>query len=233
MNILKAITSAISRCAAVVLLFVCLPHSLHATSVLQVDVEQLLNDAAVIFEGEVITSEAKWNADNTYISTWITFRVDDVLKGELPSATITQSFAGGTVDGTTLQVSGMVYPQPGEMGIYFIEDPENPQVNPLVGWSQGHFKIERDDSGTERVLTEKGDPIQGLEEVSQPNVQGRSIQQETTLPLSEGAARGLRVGTPEDAAETAMDKENFKAALQTRLSLMKAEKEAPAPVEKD
>ena len=209
--------------AALMLIFLCLPQWLHATSVLQVDMEQLLNDAAVIFEGEVIASDAKWNADNTYISTWVTFRVDDVLKGELPSATITQSFAGGTVGDTTLEVSGMVYPQLGETGIYFIENPDRPQVNPMVGWSQGHFKVKMDEQGTQRMFTESDVPIQGIDDAAPASLQGENAQEvSVALPLSEGVAQGLRVGSSHDAADTAIDKQDFKSALRARLSLVEA-----------
>ncbi len=221
MSIATTGTSGIKPHTVLALLLLCLPQWLYATSVLQVDMEQLLGDAAVIFEGEVIASEAKWNADNTYISTWITFRVNDVLKGEWASATITQSFAGGTVGDTTLQVSGMVYPQPGESGIYFIENPDRPQVNPMVGWGQGHFRIRSDSRGRERVLTESNDPVQGVDDGS-ATLQDQRAQEVTALPLSEGVARGLRVGSPRDGLETAISKEDFKAALKRRLSLIEA-----------
>lgn len=226
MNSMKTINQAIKQCAALVLLFLSLSTGLHATSVLQVDMGQLLDNAAVIFEGEVIASEAKWNTEKTYVSTWITFRVDDVLKGDLTSATIIQSFAGGTVGDATLAVSGMVYPQIGETGIYFIENPNRQQVNPIVGWSQGHFKVKKDKQGKERMLTESDAPIQGLDDVSPSNIKGKREQNEADSPLSEGTAQGLRAGASQDALETAINKEDFKNALRTRLLLMKVANEA-------
>ncbi len=232
MNILKTIILTIKPCAALLLFVLSLPQMLHATSVLQVDIDQLLDDAAVIFEGEVIASEARWNADNTYVSTWVTFRVDDVLKGELSTATITQSFAGGTVGDTTLQVSGMVYPQVGETGIYFIENPERQQVNPIVGWSQGHFKVKTDERGKERVLTENDDPVQGIEDEEPVSGSTKSAQDDAALPISTGAAQGLRVGKSEDALDTAIDKTDFKNALRMRLSVLKAAHEAQQDADK-
>ena len=232
MNNVKIIRLIIRPHAAFLLLFLSLSQWLYATSVLQVDVEQLLNDAAVIFEGEVIASEARWNADNTYVSTWVTFQVTDVIKGELPSATITQSFAGGTVGDTTLQVSGMVYPQLGEQGIYFIENPDRPQVNPIVGWSQGHFKVKKDKQGEERMLTESDEPIQAIDEKIPADSGGKTAQHGTALPLGQGAAEGLRVGSTQDALDTAIDKKDFKNTLRERLALIKAANGAPEPAEK-
>tara|TARA_R110002049_G_scaffold108853_11_gene257414 strand:- start:942 stop:1646 length:705 start_codon:yes stop_codon:yes gene_type:complete len=226
MDYLTPLLAVAKRCAAIVLLLLCLPQWLYATSVLQLDIEQLLNDAAVIFEGEVIASEARWNEDNTYISTWVTFRVDDVIKGEMSSDTITQSFAGGSVGDTRLQVSGMVYPQVGEKGIYFIENPDRPQVNPMVGWGQGHFKVQTDAQGTERMLTENEEPIQGLEDAASANIAPQRRAQQAALPLSEGAANGLRLGSVQEGLDTAMDKKDFKQALKARLSQASAASEA-------
>tara|TARA_R110002124_G_scaffold11952_5_gene56714 strand:+ start:1925 stop:2629 length:705 start_codon:yes stop_codon:yes gene_type:complete len=226
MHIVTNVKSALKQCAAVILLCLCLPAALHATSVLQVDIDELLSGAGVIFEADVIASEARWNEDNTSISTWVTFAVVDVLKGALPADTITQSFAGGTVGETTLQVSGMVYPAVGERGIYFIENPDRQQVNPILGWGQGHFKVARDAHGSERVLTENELPVQAIEQPDPADKSGKRAQYDAALPLSEGAAQGLRVGKSQDARDTAMDKQDFKRALRTRLSLIQAEREA-------
>ena len=226
MKYLKFLRVAVKPRAVYLLLFLCLPQWLYATSVLQVDMEQLLLDAAVIFEGEVVASEARWNDDNTYISTWVTFSVVDVIKGELSSDTITQSFAGGQVGDTTLEVSGMVYPQLGDKGIYFIENPDRPQVNPMVGWGQGHFKVKTDAHGTERMLTESEEPIQGLEDASSAKTAQQRTAQQSALPLSEGTAKGLRLGSPRDGLDAAIDKKDFKQALKARLSQVNAASEA-------
>ena len=61
--------------AIAILVFFSSPQALFATTVLQVDVDFLLNKAMLIFEGAVVSSEAKWNRDKTSIATFITFRV--------------------------------------------------------------------------------------------------------------------------------------------------------------
>ncbi len=82
------------------------------------------------------------------------------------------------------------------------------------------------------MLTESDDPIQGIEGASLVNSNGKSVQDGLALPLSEGAALGLRVGKSEDALDTAIDKKDFKDALRLRLARIKASNEAPEQVDK-
>lgn len=187
----------------------------HATSILEIDTNELVDRAEVILEGEVIASEARWNAQQTYISTFVTFRVIEVLKGRLDVQEITQSFAGGTVDNTSLDVDGMVYPQVGERGIYFLENPGRGQANPMVGWGQGHFRVHTDSNGQERVLTEAGAPVTGMDDEATPA--GRSAVQPSSAPLSHGVARGVRTAPQGSAIEKAMDRQSFKQALRQRI----------------
>ena len=202
------------RILALLLLACTAPRAGWATSVLAVDVEQLVAGAKVIFEGEVLASEARWNSEQTYIHTHVTFRVVDLLKGSLPGDTVTVRFAGGTVDGTTLKVGEMDYPETGERGIYFLEDPSRDQVNPLLGWSQGRYRIERDQAGTERVMSADRAPVMGFEEGAATPVAGSRTA--LGIPLSGGVARGLQLGQPQQHGQ-ALDKAAFKRALRDRV----------------
>jgi len=58
-----------------------------------------------------------------------------------------------------LEVTDMLVPQVAERGIYFVESLSAPQVNPLVGWSQGHFLIEPQAGGAAGVLTATHEPV--------------------------------------------------------------------------
>jgi hypothetical protein len=216
---LKHITIAI-----LVLFFA--PQALLATTVQQVDVDFLLNKAMLIFEGEVLSSEAKWNRDKTSINTFVTFRVKDVIKGETRSSTVTLGFSGGTVGQTGLQVSEMVYPSVGENGIYFFENPGRQLVNPLVGWGQGHFRVKKDGNGMERILTEGDDPVLSLD-ISVMNGADKGIARKLSVsPFSHGVARGVRTGKRDDALSTAMEKKQFKDTLKARLKTMKSNEKA-------
>lgn len=190
------------------------PQALLATSILQVDVDALLEDARYVVEGEVIASEARWNEDKTRIATHVTIRIKDVVKGNERPATMTVSFSGGVVGDNGLHVSGMVYPAVGETGIYFLNNPAQRYVNPLVGWGQGHFRVSKDSNGVERILTERGVPVLAIDDAQASDQQGKSGK----IPLSKGVARGIRTGKAGDALTNAMEKSQFKAALKSRMS---------------
>ena len=52
-----------------------------ASSVLAVSLEQLSTRSELIFEGEVISVQSTLDPDQVGIHTYVTFRVDDVIKG--------------------------------------------------------------------------------------------------------------------------------------------------------
>lgn len=117
-----------------------LPQSGLASSVLEVDIHQLVNKAESVFEGEVVATTPEMSADGN-IYTYVDFLVLDVLSGDLNiGESITLRFTGGTANGLTLNM-GSIIPGVGEHGIYFIESNNAQLINPLYGWSQGHYRI--------------------------------------------------------------------------------------------
>lgn len=227
------INKKLKHIAITILVLFFAPKALFATTVLQVDVDFLLNKAMLIFEGEVLSSEAKWNSDKTSIITFVTFKVKDVIKGEPRSSTVTLGFSGGTVGGTGLQVSEMVYPSVGENGIYFLENPGRQLVNPLVGWGQGHFRVKRDGNGMERILTEGDAPVLSLDVSVMKGADRGNARKPSISPFSHGVARGVRTGKRDDALRTAMGKKQFKDTLKARLKTMKSnEKSMPGSTKK-
>ena len=173
----------------------------YATSVVEVTLEEMLQNSALVFEGRVIDVKVHENA-NRVIHTQITFEIDDVIKGEVKGRKITLGFLGGELADRKLSIAEMQMPVLHERGIYFVESPTRKQVNPLYGWSQGHLRIEQDPAGTERVFTGSGRPVMGVEHTNCKR-SGR---------LSKGVARGLMVGTP-DEVSAALDKKEFKRLL--------------------
>ncbi|MGD8875279.1 MAG: hypothetical protein PVH38_09035 [Gammaproteobacteria bacterium] len=208
--------------AIAILVFFSAPQTIFATTVLHIDVDFLLNKAMLIFEGEVVSSEARWDRNNTSITTFITFRVKDIIKGEHQSLTVTVGFLGGTVGETGLEVSTMVYPPVGENGIYFLENPGQQLVNPLVGWGQGHFRVKKDSNGMERILTEGGDPVLGLDVAVMNGADSGNTKKPSISLFSHGVARGVRTGKHGDALSAAMEKRQFKDALKARLAKLKS-----------
>ena len=172
-----------------------------ATSVVEVTMEEMLQNSALVFEGRVIDVKVREHGDHS-IQTRVTFELVDVIKGNVKGKNITLGFLGGEVAGRRLSVSNMHIPELNEQGIYFVESPESNLVQPLYGWSQGHLKIEQDPAGQERVFTRSGQPVRGVEYTNGKR-SGR---------LSHGAARGLMLGEP-GAAAGALGKQDFKRLL--------------------
>lgn len=203
-------------------ILIVLSNHVFATSILKIHLDDMLSKSELVFEGEVLSLESRWNTKKTFIRTYINFRIDDVIKGNYSSQTITLSFAGGEVDEMSLQVSGMEYPSVGEKGVFFVEQLNTPQVNPLIGWSQGHFRISKDLSGTERVLSENRKPILGLQQFQPQSSQARSANVRTWTPFSEGVAEGLKLGQDNEPMSNAMDKRAFISSLKQRMERLKS-----------
>lgn len=136
-----------------------------ATTILGIDIDQLTADAELIFEGEVILTETREDSRSGIISTYVTFDVVDVMKGDYDATSIELKFMGGAFDGRIVQVSGLKIPQMGEQGIYFVESTSRDLINPLLGWSQGHFIIV-DDDGERRISTAHEKPVTEVQGVS-------------------------------------------------------------------
>ena len=185
----------------------------NAASVRQVSMDEMLQQCQFVFEGKVTDLEAKEN-NQKRIHTYVTFAIQEVIKGEYPSDTITLSFLGGTVGDVTMAVSDMKFPQVGEHGIYFVESLERVQVNPLYGWSQGHFLVEPDDSGTDRVMTSSKHPV--TEVASDRPVKSLNSSQDPAQALSKGVARGLTLAE-ENQATRGLSADEFKKVLQERM----------------
>lgn len=181
----------------------------NAASVREVSLNEMLKQSQFVFEGTVTAIETKENSQKR-IHTYITFQIKDIIKGKYHTNTITLRFVGGTVGDISMAVSDMQLPQEGEHGIYFVESLDRFQVNPLYGWSQGHFFVELDDSGIGRVMTNKRLPITAVIDDAQDE-RMRSRTKSIQAP-SRGVARGLVY----EHGKKGLTVDEFKRALHER-----------------
>ena len=137
----------------------------NATTILGMDIDQVALDAEFIFEGEVFFRETRQESGSGIISTYVTFAINDVLKGDYDADSIELKFMGGAFNGQVVQVSGLRIPEDGEQGIYFVESVSRDLINPLIGWSQGHFVIV-DDNGDRRISTADDKPVTQVQSVA-------------------------------------------------------------------
>ncbi len=152
------------------------------SAVRSVTLDDMAKNSALVFEGRVIRRESRKMDASHLLQTHVTFEVIDVIKGVVNSRTITFAFMGGSLGDMAMEVGGLEIPRLGERGIYFVENPGRVQVHPLYGWSQGHFLIEKDLSGVDRVMTNSRQPIIKVK---------TSQLQVAPAGLSNGVARGV------------------------------------------
>ena len=138
--------------------------NLSATTILGMDIDEIANQAELIFEGEVLVRETRQDNNTGIVNTYVTFQISDIVKGEFNGDSIELKFMGGTFQEQTVHVSGLTIPSEGEHGIYFVESLNLDFINPLLGWSQGHFIIiDRDREA--RISTVDHKPVIQVESV--------------------------------------------------------------------
>lgn len=169
--------------------------SAQATAIREVSLQEALQHSELVFQGRVV-KRTTVEDEGIRPFTRIVFQLDEIIKGDYPGPQLVLDFAGAPEVG--LVVSEMRYPEVGEVGIYFVESLQRRQVNPLYGWSQGHFRIV-DYHGVSTIIAADGQPVVALE----PAPSGKA--------LTRGVAKGVR--TRRQAWDRGMHPEDFKAVL--------------------
>lgn len=136
--------------------------SASATTVIPPTFDQLVSQAEVIFQGRVTDVRSQWVGEGAqrHIVSYVTFKVEDGVKGN-PGEAYTIRMFGGTVDGESMGVSGAPTFKPGDDDILFVEN-NGSQVIPLVGIMHGRFRVKRDHSGRDVVTTNEGEPVKNV-----------------------------------------------------------------------
>ena len=133
-----------------------------ATTVIPPTFDELVDQAQVIFQGKVTEVRSQWTGEGAqrYIVSYVTFRVEESLKGN-SGQTYTIRMFGGTVDDESMGASDAPVFVSGDKDIVFVQN-NGTQFIPLVGIMHGRFHIQRDQSGRESVLTNESQPVSGL-----------------------------------------------------------------------
>jgi|SRR4051812_8027083 hypothetical protein len=144
------------------LFLLAISNSVQATTVIPPTFDQLVSRAEFIFQGAVTDTRSQWIGEGAErrIVTYVTFKVDDAIKGS-PGATYTIRLLGGTVDGQTMEVTDAPKFQRGDRDFVFVEH-NGQQFIPLVGIMHGRFRIEREQDGREIVATNGGEPLRDV-----------------------------------------------------------------------
>ena len=140
-----------------------------ATVLVTLTLEELVATSELIFVGTAIDEFTSVEGELVY--TTVRFDVDAVIAGDLPGEVLELRFLGGTSGGQKTDVAGQYIPAPGDHGLYFIDDTARGLVNPLAGWSQGHFPLVTVDGTT--WLDLKNHPDYGLLEPDSDPLAGK------------------------------------------------------------
>ena len=186
--------------------------ALNATTLIGMDIDQLAADAEFIFEGEVIHTQTRKESGTGIINTYVTFSVVDVVKGDYNADSVELKFMGGVFNNQVVEVSGLTIPELGEQGIYFVESLNRDLINPLLGWSQGHFII-KDDRGERRISTLDDRPVTDIQGVS--NIPLVIKKPQALIEGTGDVAAGVMTESNPIMIERALSVDVFKSRLRT------------------
>jgi hypothetical protein len=134
-----------------------------ASTVIAPTFEQLVQQAELIFQGTVTDVRSVWEGEGAqrHIDTYVTFHIDEKVKGQATSS-YTIRMLGGTVGDETMEVTDAPKFKVGDRNILFVEH-NNEQFVPLVGINHGHFRVQRDEqTGRDIITTGEGEAVRDL-----------------------------------------------------------------------
>jgi hypothetical protein len=119
-----------------------------ATTVLPLYLDEIVQKAAVAFQGTCTANRTERDPQTGMIVTYTTFQVDDALKGGVGS-TYTIKQIGGELPGEAIQykVQGVPKFNVGQGYVVFLPAASSAGFSSPVGLSQGRFLVEPDPAG--------------------------------------------------------------------------------------
>jgi hypothetical protein len=112
----------------------------HAMSVLPLYLDEIINDAAIAFQGKSLENHSERDLQTGSIVTYSTFEVQEVLKGEV-GAKHTIKQIGGKLEGETHRTTGVPTFTVGESYVLFLYGVSAAGFSSPVGLEQGKFNI--------------------------------------------------------------------------------------------
>lgn len=138
--------------------------SAQGTTVIPPTFDELVDQAEVIFQGQVTDVRSMWAGEGgqRHIVSYVTFKIEESMKGT-PGDSYTIRMLGGTVGEESMGVTDAPKFVVGDRDVLFVQN-NGSQFIPLVGIMHGRFHVKRDRAGHESVLTNEGDEVNGLPE---------------------------------------------------------------------
>lgn len=133
-----------------------------ATTLLKKEAAQLVDESEAILVGTVVDLQSVATADASFAFTFVTIKVERLLKGSTGESELTLRLAGGDLGDEVIEVDGVPRFELGRRYLLFVADNGRAAV-PLVGWVQGRLEMVRHPlSGEEIVVDHLGRAVAGL-----------------------------------------------------------------------
>ena len=142
-----------SRLLLPLLAVLLVPLTAGATTVPQVDLATQIDRADLIFIGTVVSAEAVPTGDGNFAFTYVTFDVNETVKGTTRGRTVTLRVAGGDVGVNAFDVGGAPRFAAGGQHLLFVEGNDRLGV-PLVGWFWGKLDVVADPASKRPILVD-------------------------------------------------------------------------------
>ncbi|HYO16494.1 MAG TPA: hypothetical protein VE685_25130 [Thermoanaerobaculia bacterium] len=153
-----------------------------ATTLPPMDLEDLADQAGLIFTGTAVHSEVVLSKDGKFPFTFVTFQVEETLKGAVRNGELTLRFHGGVVGDEAVVVAGMPELTVGQKYLLFVRG-NGTSAFPVVGWRQGQFRFTQEPGSNRTLLVDSEErAVQGIEHVkwardSQPVAESRRVDE--------------------------------------------------------
>lgn len=131
----------------------------HATTLLYKNLDDLSAEAEQIVVGTVAKTESTYGTDKS-IYTFVTITDMDSIKGQTKESELVLRFNGGQVGEDIHEIVGSPYFKTNEKVVLFIRG-NGQNLIPLVGWTQGVFRVVADQTGGNIVTDNDGNVLLG------------------------------------------------------------------------
>lgn len=191
-----------------------------ATSVVPMDLDTLADHSGQVIVGTVTAVRSYWADSPRRIESEIAFEETEYLKGTLPDSrsTFTLVVPGGTVGQTSMQLAGTPTFAVGEKWVLFLLP--SYKTFPVVGLSQGAFRVQAGGDGVERVFASSGSPVVGIDPTLMVTTAGSDYESASEHLIEAVSARLISEGRSQYRCETglpagqAMSYQQFLARVQ-------------------
>ncbi len=152
-----------------------------ATTVVKLNMQQLVQKSDLIVQGQVQSVYTQWNEQQHLVFTYISIRVDESLKGQGPKSVLIRQ-VGGSAGTIQMSIAGTPQFTSGDMAIVFLKD-QGDSTFQVVGMNQGLYKIVQDFAVSNLFGVDLFDTKTG--EITKPLIGGRAPLEQLKTKIRE------------------------------------------------